>query len=149
MSPLATAIVFLLAIPATAFAIEPGDSCPKSGKLPPRMICSHESVVINCAETQQRRIESLLCVDDEYKNADKRLNALYQGILKNMKTSEDSPLKKQLIEGQRAWVRFKEADCEIEGEFAKPGMWGDVFVVGCQLEHTKQRIKVLEGRFGK
>ena len=54
-----------------------------------------------------------------------------------------------LVEAQRAWVRFKLADCQDDaGHETTVANWLDVFVAKCEAELTKQRLQTLERRYG-
>jgi len=116
------------------------------------MIC-WEGTVYECDNGNLRRIESALCSDQELKREDKKLNAAYQRILKELgKPGDETAIydrtrqKKELTEAQRAWVRFRTTDCALEGTLTQ-GSWADVFTVDCETRMTKERTKILEERF--
>lgn len=49
----------------------------------------------------------LECLGDEYTRQDKRLNAAYQKLMSSLKGER----KKQLLEAQRLWGKYTEANC--------------------------------------
>lgn len=57
--------------------------------------------------------------------------------------TDKSDLKKQLIDAQRVWVKFREADCQ-----AIYTLWSDVTIrnamyIECMSTRAQQRIKEL------
>jgi uncharacterized protein YecT (DUF1311 family) len=108
------------------------------------MLC-FDDLVLDCKDSNGRgRNESLLCADADRQVVDKRLNQTYQRILSRLAGKN----KASLIEAQRAWVRFKLADCEDEAGYEETvANWRDVSVVSCETEHTKQRLQTLERRY--
>lgn len=142
----------VIALPSSA--IEIGDNCEKIKTMPEGLICWQDST-FDCDKQLLQRNLSLLCTDAEFRREDKKLNTTYQRILKLFDSDgdgtffSDPPRRKQeLIESQRAWVSFRIADCRSEGHL-NGGDWDDVFIVGCEIQATKQRIRILSKRFLK
>ena len=102
-------------------------------------ICVSAYAAADCADANGRS-ELLLCADRVYRSADAELNRVYQRVLKGQPS-----LRPLLIEAQRAWVRFKEADCAVKEEIYRDGSGRDALVLGCKTEHTRRRIKDLNG----
>lgn len=51
----------------------------------------------------------LECIGDEYARQDKRLNAAYRKLMASLKGER----KKQLLEAQRLWGKYTEANCSF------------------------------------
>lgn len=81
------------------------------------------------------------CASIEQKKVEDKLNKAYQQVIKSI---GEPATKKALIEAQRAWVRFREADCKAVYEQYKTGTIRTVMFIGCMQEHAEQRIKDLE-----
>lgn len=151
MKPVLVLLIFSLTT-CTSLAVEPGDKCEKIKVMPEGMVCWEDSAY-DCNSGNLRRIESLLCSDAEFRREDKKLNATYQRILKSLDGAGDGTVysdpaqrKKELIEAQRAWVSFRVADCKSEGN-SNGSAWNDVFIVGCETQATKERVRILNKRF--
>jgi uncharacterized protein YecT (DUF1311 family) len=57
---------------------------------------------------------------------------------------EDAGTKKSLIAAQRAWVKFREADCNAVYEQWKTGTIRTVMFIECMQKRAETRIKELE-----
>jgi uncharacterized protein YecT (DUF1311 family) len=80
----------------------------------------------------------------EVKAADARLNATYQRVLKAFSDKEDAQVKSMLVNAQRAWIRFREADCNAVYEKWSGGTIRGVMFTGCMRARAEQRIKELD-----
>jgi uncharacterized protein YecT (DUF1311 family) len=86
---------------------------------------------------------------EKYEAADRKLNDLYQAILKD-KDYADADFRQAFMLAQRLWIRYREA--EVEAAFPGPRTrktveWGSVYpMCRCsELENiTRQRIEELE-----
>jgi uncharacterized protein YecT (DUF1311 family) len=122
---------------------EVGSGCTAKSELPQSFLCI-EGFVVDCRSSTSSR-ERLYCVSDDLKKADDGLNRLYQRTLKKLEKPNDeyadySNARRGLIEGQRAWVRFKKLDCDVPGYLNLKGSTQSNEVVACELRHTKNRI---------
>jgi uncharacterized protein YecT (DUF1311 family) len=89
------------------------------------------------------------CASQEQEKAEARLNKVYRRVLKNLDHRDDgldnySEMKKTLVEAQRAWVKFREADCNAVYTRHASGTIRGVMFIGCMQAHAEQRIKELE-----
>ena len=73
-----------------------------------------------------------------------KLNEVYQRVLKAFGDQEHAAARSKLIAAQRAWVRFREADCNAVFEKWAGGSVRTVMYIGCMQKHAEQRIKDLE-----
>lgn len=84
------------------------------------------------------------CAGKSLAAADKKLNDAYRQIEGRLK--DDAAGKKLLIAAQRAWVAFRDAECNFQG--GPRDMAGSMYpmvVAGCQEELTNSRLKDFEG----
>jgi len=93
----------------------------------------------NC-KNPQTQAEMNVCAGIEFQNADKRLNQVYQQL-----TSKLSATRKQkLILAQKAWISFRDANCEFERSQFEGGTMAPAANAGCLAQLTKTRTKQLE-----
>src|SRR5258708_113995 len=59
------------------------------------------------------------CVAQEYMKADAKLNDVYKSLL----TSLDREHQLKLKAAQRAWITFRDAECDLQASEARTGQW--------------------------
>ena len=100
----------------------------------------------------QYQIEMNLCAAREYEAADAALNTLWAEISARMKALDaevDSEHDKQpghfetLLEGQRAWLKFRDAQCLSESFMARGGSMQPMLDSHCRTYMTELRIQQL------
>jgi len=77
--------------------------------------CASATAAIDC-EKAISTIDINECASIEQKQVEVRLNAVYQRVIKSLEHPDNeverySEMKASLIAAQRAWVKFREADC--------------------------------------
>lgn len=77
------------------------------------------------------------CEGAENDKKDKELNQVYQQIMKEA----DVTHKKQTRDAQRAWLKFRDANCAEDPE---SGTAGDIDSADCYLSMTAHRIEKLK-----
>ncbi|EGA68656.1 hypothetical protein VISI1226_03410 [Vibrio sinaloensis DSM 21326] len=96
-----------------------------------------------------------LCVEQKLKAADAELNKTYQQAIIRIR-EEETALRKtwsetELVEpfraSQRAWLKFKDAECEFVGLSSTPSPWQGVQIEECKLEMILERIEYFKGVF--
>ncbi len=90
-------------------------------------------------KTEGVKIELLNCIEAETKIQDARLNKGYKEVMAQL----SAPRKKQLQEAQRAWVKYRDANC---GFYADPdgGMMSSINSSDCLMSATASRAKEVE-----
>ena len=85
-------------------------------------------------------INMLDCIDAETKRQDMRLNKAYRNVINEL----SSERKKQLQTAQRAWISYRDANCQF---YADPegGSLARVSASDCFMSMTASRSKELEG----
>jgi uncharacterized protein YecT (DUF1311 family) len=85
-----------------------------------------------------------LCADAELQKVEKNLNVVYQRVMAALAKAEDPTVRTQLLEAQRAWVKFREADCDAVYSHHQGGTMRTVMHIGCMQQHAERRIADLE-----
>lgn len=129
---LLVAVVVVLAACGPAFAAEPGAEC----------------------ESASSNVEIKDCLAEAYEKADKELNAVWPQVLASvdqadyLTAEQRDAWKTELRDAQRAWVQFKEHDCNGAVLYE---WWGGSGAGGaissCLLDHTVARTKDLRQRY--
>lgn len=76
------------------------------------------------------------CYGEEYKKADAELNRIYKSVLKDLNSADVPGLRK----AQRAWVVYRDAQCNAEYALWGGGTGGSAGHLHCLLSLTQQRI---------
>lgn len=96
------------------------------------------------------------CADKDFTAADADLNRAYQSALKSIpelateKPYDAKSWEAALRASQRAWVAFRDAECNNHGAMfwgGGTGATGDI--IGCMTDKTKARTKELNERYEK
>ena len=104
----------------------------------------------------QTNMEMTACAWDEYKAADKELNAVWQKIIADIKSRDEEYLPAQekqawlkgMTDAEKAWATFKDADCNVGVAHEWWGGSGSSLAVGaCLRDHTVQRLNELKERY--
>lgn len=85
-------------------------------------------------------VEMLDCIAAETQRQDLRLNKAYKDVMAELTPQR----KKQLQEAQRAWLKYRDANCDF---YADPdgGTMAAVSSSDCFMSTTASRAKELEG----
>ncbi|MDL2405345.1 lysozyme inhibitor LprI family protein [Rhizobium calliandrae] len=101
----------------------------------------------NNAQTQ---MDMNICAQRDYDEADKALNEQYKRTRAAM-VATDADLdvdqkgaEEALIKAERAWVDYRDGQCEAEGFEARGGSMEPMLVSGCKATLTKQRTEELK-----
>jgi uncharacterized protein YecT (DUF1311 family) len=98
--------------------------------------------------------EMTACAWQAYQDADAELNQMWPEVLATIQSSDWLPAdaaaewKQHLIAAQRAWVKFKEEDCNGATAYEWYGGTGaNAAVASCLYEKTRARIDDLRARY--
>lgn len=106
----------------------------------PKLDCSN-------AQTQAEMTE---CAVNDFDAADKALNAQWKRTRAAMVETDanlDADQKgaeKALLKGQRAWIDYRDGQCEAEGFSARGGTLEPMLVASCKAHLTDLRTKELK-----
>lgn len=109
---------------------------------------------IDCTQALST-VEMNTCAVAEFEKADKELNEVYARALKAIPDmAGDDPQfnaaawEAALRVSQRAWIAFRDAECQDHiAMFWSGGSGGTVDVIGCKTEKTEARIQDLKTRY--
>ena len=93
----------------------------------------------NC-ENPQTQTQMNICASEEFARADAQLNQVYQELLPMLSPQR----KEQLIKAQKAWILFKEANCEFEASRVSGGSMEPLIRATCLTEQTTKRTADLQ-----
>jgi len=89
------------------------------------------------------------CGRIEQKKVEEKLNQIYQRILKDLEkpdteTEKFTEMKSTLVNAQRVWVKFREADCHAVYVRNQSGTIRGIAFISCMQQRAEDRIKQLE-----
>ncbi|MEY3220958.1 MAG: hypothetical protein RIT27_2315 [Pseudomonadota bacterium] len=84
-------------------------------------------------------VNMLNCIDAETQRQDKKLNTMYQNVMKSLTDKR----KEQLKKAQQIWIKYRDANC---GFYHDPegGTIASISGANCVMDMTTQRAKELE-----
>lgn len=89
------------------------------------------------------------CLQSEFEAEDRRLNDRYRRVVAMMRASDASAAtpaigEQRLREAQRAWIRFRDAECTLTGHAMVGGSQEAILEAGCRTARTRERIGQLD-----
>ena len=127
VATIATVTLFNLAIPVATIASPISDFSVQVAQQP------------NCSNPQTQG-EMNACAGIAYRNADRRLNQVYQQLLPKLSAAR----RQQLVTAQQAWIRFRDASCTFERSGFEGGTMAPMVQSNCLARVTEQRVKDLQ-----
>jgi uncharacterized protein YecT (DUF1311 family) len=103
-----------------------------------------------CAENAESTADQNNCGDQAFKAADAELNRVYNSIKSPLAKGTDSDSKeilKRLVASERAWVSFRDSNCQLAGTQMLNGSGEGPIVGGCLASMTIERVKELQSFF--
>lgn len=107
----------------------------------PLMFTPLAYAAVDCANASDQATMNQ-CAGQEFKAADKDLNAVYQQITGRLKDNPDA--KKLLVSAQRAWVGFRDAECQFSSSGVTGGSVYPWVYSSCLSGLTKVRVETLK-----
>ena len=96
----------------------------------------------NCANaTDQTTLTA--CADRAYKKSDAELNRTYDAVIARLRGAK--PLADKLVNAQRAWIAYRDAECNFSSANAEGGTVYPMVVSTCLDDLTKTRNETLRG----
>ena len=101
----------------------------------------------------QTQADMNICSARSYRAADALMSRQYEAVAARMKkmdsnldqTYDDRPgYFAAFLDSQRAWLKFRDAHCIVEGYYARGGTMEPLLVNTCFEELTKQRTEQLQ-----
>lgn len=104
------------------------------------LLGNSSALAVDC-EKASTTVELNECASITFKEADKRLNEVYNKFYKSLDEQE----KKVLKDSQNAWINFRDKNANLMSlTYLRASMYTMVFL-GAKTELTENRIKELEG----
>lgn len=91
-------------------------------------------------DSPQTQAEMNRCAGVQLRRVDAQLNAAYGALLKKLDANRRAKLQK----AERAWIAYRDAQCDYEGSESEGGSIQPLEVAGCKTELTKARIGQLK-----
>jgi uncharacterized protein YecT (DUF1311 family) len=91
---------------------------------------------------QSNQAQLDICADQEFKAADAALNRTYAEIQKRL--ADDADGKKRLTVAQKAWIGFRDAECDFQTFNSRDGSIYPMIVSECLTAMTKKRTEELK-----
>jgi len=98
--------------------------------------------------------EMAQCWSNAYRRTDAQLNKIWPDVLKAAKVADKSfsPTQRRakpsaetdLLASQRAWLKYRDTQCALEGDYAQGGSLESIIDGQCSTELTRDRIKKLQ-----
>ncbi|WP_353023504.1 lysozyme inhibitor LprI family protein [Mesorhizobium sp. M1403] len=83
------------------------------------------------------------CADAGSRKSDKKLNELYKQI--EARLNDDADTRTLLVQAQRDWVKFRDAECSFQTARAAGGSVAPTLAAQCMDGLTQSRVKDFEG----
>lgn len=114
---------------------------------------SHASYAKEPCEREDSTVALNECSKFGFDEADRELNLEYQQVLKDLRTlakagDDVSKMKAALVKAQRAWVAFRDADCDAVYENYAGGSVRNAVYFHCMEKHIRQRTAALRNLIG-
>ena len=83
------------------------------------------------------------CLAKELKKADAELNGVYRSTMKKLEGADAALLRK----AQRAWLVYRDAQCEADRALLDGGTGGPAAFMSCKLELTRKRTAEIQNTY--
>lgn len=129
-----------------------GDCCPagkealKTATLTAAIVLAMPAFAFaqdKCYDAAKDQASLNKCADAAFKESDKKLNEFYKQIEARLK--DDADTKTLLVQAQRDWVKFRDAECSFQTAGAAGGSVMPMLVAQCMDSLTQARVKDFEG----
>ncbi|CAN7410189.1 lysozyme inhibitor LprI family protein [Pararhizobium sp. LjRoot255] len=107
---------------------------------------------VDC-ENAMTQSDMNICANKDYEAADKELNAVYKTTMTAMQTTDKElgeidlnyvGAVEALKKAQRAWIGYRDGQCDLAGFQARGGSMEPTLVSGCLADLTKKRTAELK-----
>ena len=102
------------------------------------LLVAHRAIALDCSNAITT-VDMIECADKDYSAADKSLNHAYSALKKTL----DATGNELLLNAQRAWLKFRDASCDLDADQARGGTMAPLLRIGCLTAMTKERTKAL------
>lgn len=106
-------------------------------------ICATGNVAKAQCEDAKSTLQINECLAKELKKADAELNSVYHSFVKRLEPDDAILLRK----AQRAWLGYRDAQCQAEHALWGGGTGGPAALMNCKLELTRQRTTEIQNTY--
>lgn len=92
-----------------------------------------------CMDKAVSTVDMIDCMTKENTSQDKRLNRAYKSLMETLSAER----KKKLQEAQRAWIKYRDANCDYYND-PDGGSMARIAANNCVLDATASRAQELE-----
>ncbi|WP_046119694.1 lysozyme inhibitor LprI family protein [Ensifer aridi] len=113
---------------------------------------AQEEPKVDCGKAVTQ-MDMNICADREYQTADGELNKVYKQAMTAMQATDKEfgdidrayvGAVEALKKAQRAWIGYRDGQCELAGFEARGGSMEPMLVSGCLAELTRKRTAELK-----
>lgn len=139
-------VIAALLLTQNVYGLSEGDACSPRDRMPHHLVCFDNTV--NDCRNPQGRLGYIVCAGTEMNQLEREMSSLYAKALRALDGPAGEGMRFEnarvaLIESQKAWVRYAEADCDLGEALFGPGNGGAPVAMDCQVNHLKSRIRKL------
>jgi uncharacterized protein YecT (DUF1311 family) len=108
-----------------------------------------DDTYVDCNASASATVTSKQCGFDAYEAADTVLNQTYSAITSRYAGADPDTVEilSRLKKAQRAWLPFRDAQCELEASDSLGGTNEGVIFNSCLYQQTVARVKTLRAQF--
>lgn len=99
-----------------------------------------------CSDRNPSNEGASTCTVAAFAAADRRLNEVYTAALRKLHElgpETSSELPRRMIVAERAWIAFRDAECNYKSGIALGGTGEGYAYVACRYDQTKARVRAL------
>jgi len=96
-----------------------------------------------CMDADQSQMGMNRCAGEAFQRADAALNAEWAKVMAAYKGDKDA--EKLLLDGQRAWLKYRDAQCQMAAYDSIGGSIWPLINSGCLADLTRRRTRELQG----
>ena len=93
---------------------------------------------LNCSQPENT-LESNACAQQSYEAADGDLNFTWKSMTRDL----DRTVKRNLLQAQRTWIKFRDLHCTAEASVYAGGSMANMIHLGCLERMTRNRTEEL------
>jgi uncharacterized protein YecT (DUF1311 family) len=97
------------------------------------------ALAYECEDQTQSGLSA--CAEAAYRKSDAALNNVYKQIVRRLK--DDAPTAKLLVTAQKAWIDYRDAECEFSSSGVIGGSLYPMTLAICQEAVTRRRTQEL------
>lgn len=107
------------------------------------LVLSVASMVLPTSHSAgQKQMEMTQEAQKDAIEADRKMNEVYRRLMAQI--GKDPESKERLIAAQRAWLKFRDLQCRLEGDVVRGGSMQPQMEAMCEAKLTQDRTETLE-----